>query len=217
VEELAVKTGWKRTFGLPVLLLAAAGCGPPPEPPKAPPAASPVPPPDAGKADPAEAKRLRLADILREVLKARKEPAKDAARQAELKKLADEALAIGRELAGDDEKKQAALAEEVTRNYLPDQFLEMQVARAKTWLATFAQALDLYEIDTGRHPTTAEGLRVLADTSSPRGAYLANDIPKDPWGRDYVYRCPGTRGAGTYDLKSLGPDGREGTADDVEK
>jgi general secretion pathway protein G len=39
-------------------------------------------------------------------------------------------------------------------------------------------------------------------------------IPKDPWGNDYVYRAPGTNGA-DYDLLSAGPDGHEGTADDI--
>jgi type II secretion system protein G len=223
-----VKTGLKTAWGLWVLLPVAVGCGrQPAESPKSRPAAQRTaapaasvpapPPPDAARADPAEAKRLRLADILREVLKSRKEPAKDAARQAELKKLADEALSIARELVGDDEKKQAALAEEVTKRYLPEQFQEMQVARAKAQLANIAQALEMYYVDAARYPSTEMGLRVLADTSSARGPYLANDILKDPWGRDYLYRCPGTGGAGPYDLKSLGPDGQEGTADDVVK
>ncbi|MEK7385800.1 MAG: type II secretion system protein GspG [candidate division NC10 bacterium] len=39
---------------------------------------------------------------------------------------------------------------------------------------------------------------------------------KDAWGRWFVYRYPRTRGRDEYDLRSLGPDGREGTADDVE-
>jgi len=37
----------------------------------------------------------------------------------------------------------------------------------------------------------------------------------DPWGRPYVYRCPGLRNRDGSDLFSLGPDGQEGTADDA--
>lgn len=36
----------------------------------------------------------------------------------------------------------------------------------------------------------------------------------DPWGREYVYRSPGTDGR-SFDLLSTGADGVEGTADDV--
>jgi len=32
-------------------------------------------------------------------------------------------------------------------------------------------------------------------------------VPKDPWGRPYVYKFPGQHG--TYDIVSLGPEGRE--------
>jgi general secretion pathway protein G len=38
---------------------------------------------------------------------------------------------------------------------------------------------------------------------------------KDPWGRDYILRCPGQINTDGSDVVSLGPDGQEGTADDV--
>jgi general secretion pathway protein G len=38
---------------------------------------------------------------------------------------------------------------------------------------------------------------------------------KDPWNRDYILRCPGTVNTDGIDVISLGPDGQEGTADDV--
>jgi len=208
------------------LLTFACGCErQPSEPPKSQPppqaAAQPPapPPPDAARADPAEAKRLRLAEIMRETAKARKEPkdSRSLARQVELQKLAAEAQTIARELAGDDEKKQQALYEEVAKQYLPDQYLEFQVMRAKNCLAMIDQALEMYKLDTARYPSTEQGLRVLTDKTSARGPYLANEIPKDPWGRDYLYRYPGTRDANDCDLKSLGPDGKEGTPDDVEQ
>jgi len=38
---------------------------------------------------------------------------------------------------------------------------------------------------------------------------------KDPWNHDYILRCPGTINTDGIDVVSLGPDGQEGTADDI--
>jgi general secretion pathway protein G len=38
---------------------------------------------------------------------------------------------------------------------------------------------------------------------------------KDPWGKDFIFRCPGTNDPDTADVASAGPDKQEGTADDV--
>ena len=38
---------------------------------------------------------------------------------------------------------------------------------------------------------------------------------KDPWNRDYILRCPGTINTDGIDVISLGPDGQEGTPDDI--
>jgi general secretion pathway protein G len=82
--------------------------------------------------------------------------------------------------------------------------------------AHLGAALDLYELDNGDFPPTLEGL-VTAPSPAPRrwrGPYLKKKTGmKDPWGNAYVYRRPGTHG--DYDLYSKGPDGAEGTADDV--
>ena len=44
---------------------------------------------------------------------------------------------------------------------------------------------------------------------------MKNDIPKDPWDQEYVYECPGKNNPSSYDLYSIGPDGRAGSEDDV--
>jgi len=88
--------------------------------------------------------------------------------------------------------------------------------------ANLATTLDLYEFDNGRYPTTEQGLQALLvqPTSAPvptswNGPYLKKKkIPKDPWGHDYIYVCPGVRNAQGYDLSSYGPDGVE-SDDDV--
>jgi general secretion pathway protein G len=82
-------------------------------------------------------------------------------------------------------------------------------------------ALDLYELDSGTYPSTEQGLSALVvkPSSSPvptdwKGPYLKK-IPKDPWGRLYVYKNPGEKNTTSFDLYSLGPDATEGTEDDI--
>lgn len=79
-------------------------------------------------------------------------------------------------------------------------------------------ALDLFEVDAGNYPSTEQGLAALrtapADADHWRGPYLKQE-PIDPWGRPYRYLQPGSRNPQDYDLFSLGPDGVEGTADDI--
>ena len=77
-----------------------------------------------------------------------------------------------------------------------------------------ATALDLYELDCGRYPTTDAGMQALLARPAVdgderwRGPYLKKKtLPLDPWGREYVYVAPGTHNADTYDLSSVGPDG----------
>jgi general secretion pathway protein G len=77
--------------------------------------------------------------------------------------------------------------------------------------------ISVFQIDNGRYPTTAEGLKILVENPGNMPgwthAYL-DKMPVDPWGRPYVYRCPGTNGA-DFDFYSMGSDGIDGTADDI--
>ena len=84
---------------------------------------------------------------------------------------------------------------------------------AKIEISQIGQALDLYKLETGRYPSSSEGLQALV--SAPSGAqnwngpyWKKSSIPKDPWGNDYRYTSPGQKGA--YDILSLGADGKEG-------
>ena len=102
-------------------------------------------------------------------------------------------------------------------NYLT----ESKVKTARIQIQSFASALDLFYLDAGRYPTSAEGLAVLvrptAGVTAWNGPYLKGGIvPADPWGKPYVYRSPGEHGA--YDVVSFGSDGQEGgtgTAADI--
>ena len=83
---------------------------------------------------------------------------------------------------------------------------------AQTQIQLLATALDLFHLDVGRYPTEEEGLKSLVDAPEGlagwAGPYLDKGVPKDPWGRDYIYKSPGEHGP--YDLTSLGADGAPG-------
>ena len=96
---------------------------------------------------------------------------------------------------------------------------QARITAAKTDIANIEVALDAFEIDCSRFPSTEEGLRALISVPPGlvgwSGEYLKKGMPKDPWGNAYVYRFPGQHSASSYDLYSAGPDGQEGTADDI--
>jgi general secretion pathway protein G len=73
--------------------------------------------------------------------------------------------------------------------------------------------LDMYRLETGRYPSSEEGLEALVTdpgtVTNWNGPYLKKgQVPKDPWGYDYQYRFPGEHGG--FDVWSLGADNREG-------
>ena len=96
---------------------------------------------------------------------------------------------------------------------------QARVAAATTQISTFSTALDAYEVDTGHYPRGKSGLMDLVtmprDAQNWKGPYMKDQVPKDPWGFDYVYECPGKHNPNGYDLYSVGPDGRAGGDDDV--
>jgi general secretion pathway protein G len=90
---------------------------------------------------------------------------------------------------------------------------ESKVKAAKIQIESLASAIDLYSLDVGQIPSSAEGLDALVQRpgSAPawNGPYLRGTVvPKDPWGRPYLYRSPGQHGS--YDIVSFGSDGQEG-------
>ena len=85
-------------------------------------------------------------------------------------------------------------------------------------LANLSNALENFEIDTGRYPTTAEGLDALVhrppDTPNWAHKYL-DEIPLDKWGHPFIYRSPGRKRPDSFDLSSPGKDGIPDTPDDI--
>ena len=87
---------------------------------------------------------------------------------------------------------------------------KQQTAQAQIEL--LSTALASFRLDIGRFPTEEEGLNSLVERPSNLqkwdGSYLAKEIPKDPWGNEYIYKMPGEHGP--YDLMSYGMDGVSG-------
>ena len=93
---------------------------------------------------------------------------------------------------------------------------EARVTAAKADINVLEQALEMYKLDNHSYPSTDQGLLALVTRPSGSPAakawreegYLKKGLPKDPWNNDYQYISAG--GRGSFELYSLGADGREG-------
>jgi len=88
-----------------------------------------------------------------------------------------------------------------------------KITAARAQIQNFSAALGTYKLDNGNLPTTEQGLQSLrarpADATQWNGPYMPLDVPKDPWGHDYVYKFPGDHGD-EPDIVSYGADGQPG-------
>jgi general secretion pathway protein G len=100
---------------------------------------------------------------------------------------------------------------------------KVRVDQTTIYIKTLTSAIESYELAVGRFPTTEQGLNALltppSDLPNPAkwsGPYLKDNAPtEDPWGSPYQYVCPGTRTRDGFDVWSRGPDGNDGTEDDI--
>jgi general secretion pathway protein G len=86
-------------------------------------------------------------------------------------------------------------------------------------------AMKQFRLDMNRWPSEEEGIEALWRRDSLedeeeydrwRGPYLENPINEDNWGNELVFRNPSEEmGETYYDLVSIGPDGEEGSDDDI--
>jgi len=95
---------------------------------------------------------------------------------------------------------------------------EAKVSAAKVQIKSMESALDGFKLDNGFYPTTDQGLSALIKKPEvgripdkwKEGGYLKPArIPKDPWGKDYLYFAPGNEGR-EYEIVSYGPDNEQG-------
>jgi general secretion pathway protein G len=106
----------------------------------------------------------------------------------------------------------AVLVSYVGPRYLA-QLGKSETGAARAQIDAFEKALEHYRIDTGKFPSTEQGLAALvrqpAGEARWAGPYLKKDVPLDPWGRAYEYRAPGGSGK-DFELLSRGRDGAPG-------
>jgi len=93
---------------------------------------------------------------------------------------------------------------------------------AKTQVNAFKGPLLAYRLDIGDFPASADGLQALRTLPSGlaaptkwRGPYLDTEVPRDPWSNPYRYEWPGKYQTDMPDIWSYGPDGIDGTEDDI--
>ena len=87
---------------------------------------------------------------------------------------------------------------------------------ARPRMVIIENALQRFQLDCGRLPDESEGgleaLLVAPPDLEDRwgGPYLKRSQLLDPWGNPYLYLSEGQYNPGSFDLISLGADGREG-------
>ncbi|RKQ64086.1 type II secretion system protein G (GspG) [Thermovibrio guaymasensis] len=94
---------------------------------------------------------------------------------------------------------------------------EAKATTTKVQMKNIEQALKLYKLHNSIYPTTEQGLKALVEKPEVepvpknwKGPYL-DEVPKDAWGNDFIYVSDGKH----FTLVSPGPDGEEGTEDDL--
>jgi general secretion pathway protein G len=100
---------------------------------------------------------------------------------------------------------------------------EARVASAKMQIKQLQTALQMYRTEQGRLPTQAQGLEALVAKPTtdpipekyPEEGYLeSRTLPKDPWGNEFIYIIPGSKGE-VFEIISYGSDGEPGGEDDA--
>ena len=93
---------------------------------------------------------------------------------------------------------------------------------ARTQIGALKTPLQAYRLDIGDFPSSSQGLDALRHTPSDLpnqdkwfGPYLDSEVPKDPWSQPYGYEYPGKNQEDWPDIWSYGPDGQDGTEDDI--
>lgn len=96
---------------------------------------------------------------------------------------------------------------------------EAKVETTKIQMKAIKDALEQYKLDNGIYPTTEQGIKALVEKPSipplpVRWRQYLDKLPQDAWGREFLYLSPGINRP--YELRSIGPDGKEDTEDDID-
>jgi general secretion pathway protein G len=87
------------------------------------------------------------------------------------------------------------------------QYQKGQVRTAKVNVKEIGDAITQYMIENNNE--CPKGMADLEAKKNIRKAF------KDPWGKDFIIKCPGQNDTDGADVISAGPDKQEGTTDDI--
>jgi general secretion pathway protein G len=95
---------------------------------------------------------------------------------------------------------------------------QAKVEATKVQMKAIKDALEQYKLDNGFYPTTEQGLKALVEKPNtppvPTRWRHLDKVPKDAWDQDFIYVSPGINRP--FELRSMGPDRKEGTEDDLD-
>ena len=100
----------------------------------------------------------------------------------------------------------ASIATPIYLNYVK----KANVGAATTQIKLLEAAVTGYRLDVGSYPESLNGLvENISQSEKWDGPYIKPAVPKDPWGNEYIYTCPGEHST-DFDLVSYGADGQPG-------
>ena len=91
---------------------------------------------------------------------------------------------------------------------------DAKISTAKSQVSELENAVERFNVQMDRYPTTEEGLKALMEAPPGseqkwRGPYI-KQMRNDPWGNPFQYVYPGTHHPTSFDLWSRGSDGADG-------
>ncbi len=98
------------------------------------------------------------------------------------------------------------------------QFERAKINTTRIKAGDIEKAIHMYSVSYGEFPSQGEGLRALVSPPDGGKPFLTEkSVPKDAWGAEFMYFNPARKGGAPFEVVSKGPDGQEGTKDDVRK
>lgn len=97
---------------------------------------------------------------------------------------------------------------------------QARITTTKANLKILHSAVNQFKMDTGRFPTEELGLLELIEQPTdvmkwePGGYLETTELPLDGWGNEFKYELYPESGK-QFVIRSFGPDGEEGTEDDL--
>lgn len=95
-----------------------------------------------------------------------------------------------------------------------NQFENAKIKATQLKIGNLKSAVQTYYTTVGQYPTQSEGFRALLNPPDGLKPMLEGE-PKDEWGNVFMYFNPPKQGRAPFEIRSKGPDGQEGTDDDI--